>query len=993
VNTNGKTGPPRLPAPAIMFCLLLFFLAMPLSLPSGAVPGDSRQSRVLGDITVEADSIVQSGPNYVAAGNITLAVNRAEPVLSVGDPPGGAASLYFDPGGIRLWTESPVLLGALGIRRHSQSTPKLWNLYRGNIRIDSTTTDPVTKAVQITAGGGESTFDPLFGLPFIYVDDPPVFSVTKDSVALPDVQGSIPALGLPFPVQQGMILSREGSSMPPLHFNTLSAPLSAISVRKYGWPIPDFTVDIDFLQLDFEMSGFITIPGRIETFSGGKGEGGLGFAFGFKLDPFCINTIGGSLELTESHLCILPMTQYNPVAAEWNALGFKISDICDPSKLSIQGNIGFHLVDIAYALDKFAAVTGLNLLEGNVAFTLAPAGGAAFSGDVALLHYLPLGDARISIGWGHPGLSMEGNVYWWGGLFHGVHKGSLSYLNEKIEQTFITEGRIEIPGNIPLIGGYQFANVSAEGLLRGSQSGIEKAWLGARVSFHVVFFDYSVSVGIDFTNPAHPAFYVNGIRVPFSVSAAATEEITRQTVLLDETVPFAYFVVRSEKGIPRANLIFPDGTEHPWETTPTFGPGENPPSAPVCRRENHAISESYFLVGQPSPGRYSLEIENAQELGTFDIQLILPDNPPEVAFTGLREAITWNGPPLPVEWTVSDDFHPSPKVSLYYGTKEDGSDMRLLSNDPEDSGIYHWDIGAMHIPTGTYRLFAAASDENNPRTIIRSAGTVTVRHPDAPPAPVLAPADVSPGDGFVELLWNPVEGAREYIVELHDDRNGVAEIHRVRSVLFSDRDPVSGRHSAVIEGLRNGKMYGISLIARNEGGIESLRGNTVNFLPNGPFGTSGNPDLLFDGSGTSLTQGDNGVCAVTAVIRNAGEFPSAEGSVAIHPGTLTHGTLFQSVPLPPIEPGGTATVRFEFPLSRLAQAPVFNGKKAVFLCLGDIFPAELNRSNNVIVRYLPAETGESGGCLMFSDTAIFHGLLLFLPLCLLAGWKSGNRGK
>jgi hypothetical protein len=156
------------------------------------------------DIT-EADSIVQSGPNYVAAGNITLAVNRAEPVLSVGDPPGGAASLYFDPGGIRLWTESPVLLGALGMRRHSQSTPKLWNLYRGNIRIDSTTTDPVTEAVQVTVSGGESTFDPLFGLPFAYVDAPPVFSVTKNSVALPDVQGSIPALGLPFPVQQGMI--------------------------------------------------------------------------------------------------------------------------------------------------------------------------------------------------------------------------------------------------------------------------------------------------------------------------------------------------------------------------------------------------------------------------------------------------------------------------------------------------------------------------------------------------------------------------------------------------------------------------------------------------------------------------------------------------------------------------------------------------------------------------------------------------------------------
>jgi len=65
----------------------------------------------------------------------------------------------------------------------------------------------------------------------------------------------------------------------------------------------------------------------------------------------------------------------------------------------------------------------------------------------------------------------------------------------------------------------------------------------------------------------------------------------------------------------------------------------------------------------------------------------------------------------------------------------------------------------------------------------------------------------------------------------------------------------------------------------------------------------------------------------------------------------------------------------------------------VFLCLGDVFPAELNRSNNVIVRYLPAETGGSGGCVLFSDTGIFHGLLLFLPLCLLTGIKCGNRKK
>ncbi len=131
----------------------------------------------------------------------------------------------------------------------------------------------------------------------------------------------------------------------------------------------------------------------------------------------------------------------------------------------------------------------------------------------------------------------------------------------------------------------------------------------------MVFFDYGVSVGVDFTNPAHPAFYVNGIRVPFSISTtAAAGEKTLQELRIDETVPFAYFLVRSEKGVPKANLTFPDGSEHPWETTPTFGPGELPPSAMVSRRENDAIGESYFLVGRPPLGEYSLEIENAQEL-------------------------------------------------------------------------------------------------------------------------------------------------------------------------------------------------------------------------------------------------------------------------------------------------------------------------------------------------------------------------------------------
>jgi hypothetical protein len=208
---------------------------------------------------------------------------------------------------------------------------------------------------------------------------------------------------------------------------------------------------------------------------------------------------------------------------------------------------------------------------------------------------------------GTPRALPGGNVYWWGGLFHGVHKGSLSYLNEKIEQTFITEGRIEIPGNIPLIGGYQFANVSAEGLLRGSQSGIEKAWLGARVSFHVVFFDYRF-LWSRFHTPAHPAFYVNGIRVPFSVSAHHGRNC-RQTVLLDETVP-SRISLSGRKMNTQANLIFSGRTEHPGKRRRP-SPGRESSFTPVCRREKPANSESYYLV-EILPRQYYLEIENAQ---------------------------------------------------------------------------------------------------------------------------------------------------------------------------------------------------------------------------------------------------------------------------------------------------------------------------------------------------------------------------------------------
>jgi hypothetical protein len=93
MKTETKTHFLRQPAQSIFLCMLFLSFALTLSSPVRAAQGAERQSRILGDITIEADSIAHSGPNFVARGNITLAVDQGEPVLSVGDTPGGTASL------------------------------------------------------------------------------------------------------------------------------------------------------------------------------------------------------------------------------------------------------------------------------------------------------------------------------------------------------------------------------------------------------------------------------------------------------------------------------------------------------------------------------------------------------------------------------------------------------------------------------------------------------------------------------------------------------------------------------------------------------------------------------------------------------------------------------------------------------------------------------------------------------------------------------------
>jgi len=93
VRTDRKAESPKQSPSAVFLYAIFFFFSLTLSFTACAASPSGRQSRVMGDITIEADSIAHSGPNFVATGNITLAVDRGEPILSVGDPAGGTASL------------------------------------------------------------------------------------------------------------------------------------------------------------------------------------------------------------------------------------------------------------------------------------------------------------------------------------------------------------------------------------------------------------------------------------------------------------------------------------------------------------------------------------------------------------------------------------------------------------------------------------------------------------------------------------------------------------------------------------------------------------------------------------------------------------------------------------------------------------------------------------------------------------------------------------
>ncbi len=174
-------------------------------------------------------------------------------------------------------------------------------------------------------------------------------------------------------------------------------------------------------------------------------------------------------------------------------------------------------MDIAYALDKSPQRRGLTFSKATWPSRSLRQAESHSQAMLLCSATLPLGDARISIGWGHPGLSMEGNVYWWGGLFHGLSIRDALLSERKNRADIHNGGKDRNPQKHPPDRGIPVRQRQRGRPASAFSVRNRKGVAGGRVSFHVVF-STTASRGRSISHiPANPAFFVvNGIRVPIA---------------------------------------------------------------------------------------------------------------------------------------------------------------------------------------------------------------------------------------------------------------------------------------------------------------------------------------------------------------------------------------------------------------------------------------------------------------------------------------------
>lgn len=237
-----------------------------------------------------------------------------------------------------------------------------------------------------------------------------------------------------------------------------------------------------------------------------------------------------------------------------------------------------------------------------------------------------------------------------------------------------------------------------------------------------------------------------------------------------------------------------------------------------------------IFVSNPVSGDYKVVVDNEAQLGQFVIDLVVPNEPPQVEITRIQP--TGNNNEYLVEWTDSD-HEGNGVVSVWLDTDRQGTGKYLLNIFPHDDAQNKQIINANHalIPSGDYYIVVEIDDGVNAPTVVHSHTPIPVHNPDAPHE--VTGIAVGGGDGSFRIKWDastdPNVIGYTVLYTQHPDL-GVFE-NRV-----AVDDPAQTEW--VVEGMPNGAPLLVTVVAVNDKFLSSYPETVLRVVPHKSDGTT-----------------------------------------------------------------------------------------------------------------------------------------------------------
>ena len=419
--------------------------------------------------------------------------------------------------------------------------------------------------------------------------------------------------------------------------------------------------------------------------------------------------------------------------------------------------------------------------------------------------------------------------------FLGLLKGSAFVSASPTSASGMLKTGIKIPPEIPLVGGLSVADASL---------GIYFGPLVISGAFHIIGIglNFSIDSNAGFSFSKNRDMQIESWETPFMMTitpkaeepgsmesltsisfntnlnkvdkvyssdlrmdkAGSSQVLTTEIVSEQPTIIRLFY--EQTGGDPRFNVTTPDGQILTPETT-NLDPNSD---GTLLYMANSTAKDAAFWLRAPVTGTYSIEILYPETLGSFGIETLDQNRPPEFSFVN----ISTNSSEIFAEWTVQD-VDDDAQIQIFLDTNREIPDgQRIAGPFSEDSGPTNmvYDFMANALSPGVYWPYAEVYDGRNAPVYVYSDVPILIFDPNAPPP--VRNIQVQGAGTTAVVSWDLVDDPDVYTYEVQWTE------HLDESIYESGQSIPPDMNSAVILGLEQNKTYRFTVKA-----IKSLTTN------------------------------------------------------------------------------------------------------------------------------------------------------------------------